>query len=499
MVLLHLFHGFEVAFQLSNLFACFVGVLVGTLVGVLPGIGPAGAIAILLPITFKISPLAAIIMLAGIYYGAMYGGSTTSILVNIPGEAASVCTTLDGYQMALQGRAGPALGIAAFGSFIAGTLAVLGLMLVAVPLARVAVRFGPPEYFSLICFGLIILVHLTGGSVLKGSVMGLLGLCLSFIGLDTVTGLPRFNFGVMEFMGGIGLVPVIMGLYGVGEVLTNIQKGEKQGSVMKTDFKGMFPTLADWKHSIGAILRGSLVGFFLGILPGGGATISSFVAYWMERKVSRHPERLGTGAIEGVAGPEAANNAAVGGSFIPLMILGIPTSGIIAMLMGALIIHGVTPGPTLMDKHPDIFWGFVASMYIGNGMLLFLNLPLIPMWVQILKLPYRVLFPLILIFIIIGAYSVNNSIFDVEMTIVFGVAGYLFKKYRFDPPPLIMAFVLGPMFEESFRQSLIISRGSFGIFVHRPVSVAFLLLALALILSSVVPSVSKRFRQVNTP
>jgi len=469
-----------------------MGVFVGTLVGVLPGIGPAAAIAILLPMTFNITPVAAIIMLGGIYYGAMYGGSTTSILVNIPGEVSSVMTCQDGYQMALQGRVGPALGISAFGSFIGGTLSIIGLMLVAVPLAEVALKFGPPEYFSLVCLGLIILVHLTGGSVRKGMMMGLFGLALSFVGLDTITGVPRFNFGTIEFMNGIGIVPLVMGLYGVGEVLINIEKGEEKGSILKTDFKGLFPSLRDWKDSIGAILRGSVVGFLLGILPGGGAVVSTFVAYWLERKISKHPERLGTGAIEGVAAPETANNAAVGGSFIPLMVLGIPTTPAIALLMGALIIHGIRPGPDFLGKYPDIFWGVVASMYIGNCMLLFLNLPLIPVWVQILKVPYRVLFPLILLFTFIGSYSVNNSLFDLEMMIGFGVLGYIFKKFNFETAPLIMAFVLGPMIEESFRQSMIISKGSFIIFISRPASLGFLVLAIASLLFSLIPVFRKR-------
>jgi len=494
---MELIQGFEVAFQFSNLFACFIGVLIGTLVGVLPGIGPTAAIAMLLPITFNITPVAAIVMLAGIYYGAMYGGSTTSILVNIPGEAASVITTLDGYQMALQGRAGPALGIAAFGSLIGGTISIIGLQLIAVPLAKVAIKFGPPEYFSLMCLGLIILVTLTGRSVTKGIIMGLLGMALSFIGLDTISGLPRFNFGIMQFMDGINIVPLVMGLFGIGEVLINIEKGEEQGKIMKTSFKGLLPSLRDWKDSIVAILQGSVVGFFLGVLPGGGALISSFVSYWVQRKISKHPEKLGTGAIEGVAAPESANNSAVGGSFIPLMVLGIPTNAVIAILMGALIIHGVMPGPNLMEKYPDVFWGFVASMYLGNVMLLFLNLPLIPIWIQILKVPYRILFPLILLFTIIGSYSVKNSLFDVALTIVFGVVGYLLKKFGLEAPPLIMAFVLGPMFEESFRQSLILSRGSFGIFVSRPYSLVFLLLAIVFMLSPFIPFIYNILRRRN--
>jgi putative tricarboxylic transport membrane protein len=479
-----LIEGFRVAFQIPNLFACFMGVLVGTLVGVLPGIGPTAAIAILLPFTFSMPPVTGIIMLAGIYYGAMYGGSTTSILVNIPGEAASVITCIDGYQMAKQGRAGAALGISAFGSFIAGTISVFGLMLLAVPLASIAIKFGPPEYSSLVFLGLIILVTLTGGSIAKGFMSGLLGLTLSFIGLDTITGVPRFNFGMMEFMDGISMVPLIMGLFGIGEILINIEAEEQRTSIMQTSIKGLLPSLKDWRESIVAIFQGSFVGFLLGILPGGGAIISSFVAYWIQKKISRHPERFGKGSIEGVAAPEAANNAAVGGSFIPLMILGIPTNAVIAILMGALIIHGVKPGPQLLSKNPDIFWGFVASMYIGNAMLLILNLPLIPLWVRILKVPYRILFPLIILFTMIGAYSVNNSLFDVWLAIFFGVAGYFLRKFDIEMTPLIMAFVLGPILEESFRQSLIISRGDFGIFVQRPISLTFLLVGAAFLLFS---------------
>ena len=480
---MELLEGFRIAFQISNLIACFMGVLVGTLVGVLPGVGPTAAIAILLPFTFSLTPVAGIIMLAGIYYGAMYGGSTTSILVNIPGEAASVVTCLDGYEMAKQGRAGAALGISAFASFIAGTISVVGLMLLAVPLARLALRFGPPEYCSLVFLGLMILVTMTGGSISKGFMSGLLGLILSFIGLDTITGMPRFNFGMMQFMDGISIVPLIMGLFGIGEVLINIEGEDRQATIMKTSIKGLLPSLKEWKDSIVAIFQGSFVGFLLGILPGGGAIISSFVSYWIQKKISRHPEKFGTGAIEGVAAPEAANNAAVGGSFIPLMILGIPTNAVIAILMGALIIHGVKPGPQLLSKHPDIFWGFVASMYIGNAMLLVLNLPLIPLWVRILKVPYRILFPLIILFTVIGSYSVNSSLFDVGLTIFFGVAGYFLRKFNFEMTPLIMAFVLGPLLEETLRQSLIISRGSFGIFIYRPISLAFLLLGAAFLLS----------------
>lgn len=489
---MELLNGFQVALQPANLFFCFIGVFVGTLIGVLPGIGPTAAIALLLPTTFSINPAGAIIMLAGIYYGAMYGGSTTSVLVNIPGESASVVTCLDGYAMARQGRAGAALGISAFGSFIAGSFSIVVLQLVAAPLATIALTFGPPEYFSLMCLGLVILFYLGGGSVTKNIMMGLFGLILSFIGLDPFTGAPRFTFGMMQFVDGISFVPLIMGLFGVAEVLSNIEEPERQQEILKTDFKGLLPTLKDWRDSIGAIFRGSIIGFFLGILPGGGATISSFVSYGVEKKISRHPERFGRGAIEGVAGPESANNAAIGGSLVPLLTLGIPTNSIIALLLAALIIHGVRPGPEMIAKNPDVFWGFIASMYLGNAMLLLLNLPLIGLWVQILRIPYRILFPLILLFTIIGSYSTNNSIFDIQLMLVFGVLGYVLKKLGFELTPLVMAFVLGPMLEQAFRQSLIISRGTFDVFLMRPISLAFLVLAILVVFLSSLPILRRR-------
>jgi putative tricarboxylic transport membrane protein len=488
-----LINGFQVALQPANLFFCFIGVFVGTLIGVLPGIGPTAAIALLLPTTFSINPTGAIIMLAGIYYGAMYGGSTTSVLVNIPGESSSVVTCLDGYAMARQGRAGAALGISAFGSFIAGSFSIVVLQLVAAPLATIALTFGPPEYFSLMCLGLVILFYLGGGSVSKNIMMGLLGLILSFIGLDPFTAAPRFTFGMMQFVDGISFVPLIMGLFGVAEVLGNIEEPERRQEILQTDFKGLLPTLNDWRDSIGAIFRGSIIGFFLGILPGGGATISSFVSYGIEKKISRHPERFGRGAIEGVAGPESANNAAIGGSLVPLLTLGIPTNSIIALLLAALIIHGVRPGPEMIAKHPDVFWGFIASMYLGNAMLLLLNLPLIGLWVQILRIPYRILFPLILLFTIIGSYSTNNSIFDIQLMLVFGVLGYVLKKLEFELTPLVMAFVLGPMLEQAFRQSLIISRGSFDFFLIRPISLAFLVLAVFVVFLSSLPILRRRW------
>ncbi len=483
--------GFSVALQPVNLFYCFVGVFIGTLVGVLPGIGPVGAMSLLLPTTFKATPEAAIIMLAGIYYGAMYGGSTTSILVNIPGEAASVVTCFDGYQMARQGRAGPALGIAAFGSFIAGTLSILGLMLLAPPLSKFALRFGPPEYFTLMVLGLTILIYLAHGSMSKALIMAAFGIILGLVGLDSINARPRFTFEKMELIDGVGLVPIVMGLFGVSEVLLNIEQVVRR-DVLKTRVKGLLPTVKDWRDSTGPIARGSLLGFFLGILPGGGAVISSFISYAVEKRVSKHPERFGTGAIEGVAGPESANNAATGGAFIPLMTLGIPPNVIMAMLLGAFMIHGVTPGPLMMKQNPGIFWGVIASMYIGNIMLLILNLPLITIWVQVLKVPYKILFPLILLFCLIGVYSVNNVVFDIYIMLIFGIMGYLMKKFGYEGAPLVLAFVLGPLMENNLRKSLIISQDDFSIFFVRPLAAASLILALFLLVSPFIPGLGKK-------
>jgi putative tricarboxylic transport membrane protein len=475
--------GFQSSFQPINLLYCFFGVLIGTLIGVLPGIGPAGAMAILLPVTFGVSPLSSIILLAGIYYGAMYGGSTTSILVNIPGEPASVVTCLDGYQMALQGRAGPALGISAFGSFIAGTLGVIGLMLLAHPLARAALQFGPPEYASLMILGLIILTYLTEKSFIKAMAMASLGLILSYVGLDIISGQARFTFNSDNLLEGIGIVPMVMGLFGVAEVLANIEVTVKR-SIFKTHIKGLLPSLQDWTFCKWAIIRGTVIGFFLGILPGGGAILASFVSYAVEKRVSKHPERFGKGAIEGVAAPESANNAASSGAFIPLLTLGIPANVVMAMLFAGLLIHGIRPGPLLLQEYPEIFWGVIASMYIGNLMLLALNLPLIGIWVQLLKIPFRYLFPMIILFCVIGVYSINNSVFDIGIMIIFGLVGYIMRKCDYEPAPLVLAYVLGPMLEQAVRQSLIISDGSFMIFLTRPISgVCFTICAFLLILA----------------
>jgi putative tricarboxylic transport membrane protein len=466
----------------------------GTLVGVLPGLGPTAAIALLLPTTFHFTPVAAIITLCGIYYGAMYGGSTTSILVNIPGEAASVITTLDGYKMAQDGRAGPALGIAAFGSYIAGTLSIVGLMFLAPLLARGALAFGPPEYFSLMCLGLTILIYLASGSMIKALMMAALGLIIGCIGADMLTNVHRFTLGVPELMDGVGLIPLVMGLFGISEVLLNIEIQVKQ-EILRGKIKNLLPNLQEWKDSAKPILRGSLLGFLLGILPGAGPAIASFVSYAVEKRVSRHPGKFGQGAIEGVAGPESANNAATGGSFIPLFSLGIPSNPVMAILLGALMIHGVVPGPNLVQQDPDLFWGVVASMYLGNIMLLVLNLPLIGLWVKLLKVPYPILFPLILLFCLIGAYTASNKIVDLYIMILFGFMGYLLRKYRYEAAPLILAFVLGPMLEDALRQSLIISEGSAKIFLIRPISGTILVVTMLLLLSPLLPKIRKK-RQV---
>jgi len=483
--------GLSVTFQPINLFYCFLGVFLGTLIGVLPGLGPAGAMSILLPLTFKMPAAPAIIMLAGIYYGAMYGGSTTSILINIPGEAASVVTTFDGYQMALQGRAGPALGIAAFGSFIAGTLGIVGLQLLSPPLVSVALRFGPPEYFALMILGLIILTYLAQKSIVKALLMAGIGIFLGLVGLDNITGKPRFTLGIPKFMDGIGLIPLIMGLLGISEVFLNVEKTLYR-EVSKTPITHLLPSLKEWGQSKWAIIRGSFIGFFLGILPGGGAILASFVAYAMEKRFSRTPERFGRGAIEGVAAPESANNSAASGAFIPLLALGIPSNVLMAILIGALMMHGITPGPMLMKEHPDVFWGVIGSMYVGNVMLLVLNLPLIGLWVQILRIPHTILFPLVLLFCVIGSYSENYSIFDVAMMLFFGVVGYLMRKFEYEPAPLVLAFVLGPMMETALRQSLIISDGSFLVFLNRPISAGCLIVAAGLLLTSFIPSLMKK-------
>lgn len=498
-VLANVAQGLGVALQPVNILYCFIGVFIGTLVGVLPGIGPISAMSLLLPVTLAGTPESGIIMMAGIYYGSMYGGSTTSILVNIPGEAASVVTCLDGHQMAKQGRAGPALGMAALGSFIAGTFALIALMFIAPSLASVAVRFGPAEYFSLMVLGLVVLTFLTQGSMAKALFMACIGVVLGLIGLDSINAMPRLTFGRLELIDGIGLVPVVMGLFGVAEVLTNIEQTIKR-DVLATKISHLLPSKEDWKASAGPVSRGTVLGFFLGILPGGGAVVASFASYALEKRLSKTPERFGKGAIEGVAAPEAANNAAAGGAFIPLMTLGIPPNVVMALLLGAFIIHGLQPGPLMITQNPQLFWGIIASMYIGNVMLLVLNLPLIGMWVQLLRLPYNVLFPLILLFTIIGVYCSSNNVFDVYVMIAFGIFGYLMRKLGYEPAPLVLAFVLGPMLENNLRKALILSQGDLTTFILpfklRWISALCLAAAFILLITPLLPSLRKKREMV---
>jgi putative tricarboxylic transport membrane protein len=484
-------HGFAVALTPVNLLYCFIGVFIGTLVGVLPGIGPISAMSLLLPVTLSGTPESGIIMMAGIYYGSMYGGSTTSILVNIPGEATSVVTCLDGHQMAKQGRAGPALGMAAFSSFIAGTMAVIGLMVIAPYLARFAVAFGPAEMFSLMILGLVIVTFLTQGSMLKSLLMASAGVVLGLIGLDSVTAHPRLTFGRIELYDGIGLVPVVMGLFGVAEVLSNIEQGVRR-TISETKIRNLLPNKEDWQRSSGPIGRGTVLGFFLGIIPGGGAVIASFASYALEKRLSKTPERFGKGAIEGVAGPEAANNSAAGGAFIPLLTLGIPPNVVMALLLGAFIIHNIQPGPLLMVQRPDLFWGVITSMYIGNVMLLVLNLPLIGMWVQLLRLPYNILFPMILLFTVVGVFASSNNVFDLYVMIAFGIFGYLTRKLGYEAAPLVLAFVLGAIMENKLRTALIISAGDLTTFVTKPISAVCLAIAAIMLLMPLIPTLRKK-------
>jgi len=474
-ILSHLGDGFATALQPENLLFALIGVFLGTLVGVLPGIGPTAAIALLIPVSAGMDPVTSIIMLAGIYYGSMYGSSTTAILINTPGEAASVVTALDGYQLARQGRAGPALAIAAIGSFVAGTFSILGLVVLAPPLATFALRFGPPEYFSLMLLGLTLVISLAGKSLVKGLLAGTFGLLVSMIGLDPIYGSARFTFGTLELMGGINFISVVVGLFAISEVLQGVE--EKSSSYVMGKLKGIWPSREDFKNSYGAMLRGSALGFFLGILPGSGSAVTSFLSYDLEKKVSRHPEKFGTGVIEGVAGPEAANNAATGGGMVPLLTLGIPPSAPLAVLLGALMIHNVRPGPLLFSEHPDFVWPLIASLYIGNAMLLVLNLPLVGLWAKLAQIPFPILGPIVLVLSFIGTYSVRNNLFDVWIAIFFGVLGYLMRKAAIPAVPVVLAVILGPMLEAALRQSLTISRGSLEIFVTRPVSLILLFAA----------------------
>ncbi len=492
MELLHnLYTGFTVALLPVNLLFCFLGVFLGTLVGVLPGIGPAATIAVLLPITFSLHPATAIIMLAGIFYGTQYGGSTTSILVNLPGEASSVITCLDGYQMARKGRAGPALGISAFGSFIGGTLSVIGLMLLGPLVARFALRFGPPEYFALMCMGIVILTFLSRGSMIKSLISASLGLFAGVIGTDPMSGVHRFVYGSNVLLDGVGIVPMVMGLFGIAEVLSCLEQKEVR-DLFRSEIGGLLPNLQDWKESVGPMLRGSVIGFLLGILPGGGTIISTFTSYALEKRISRHPETFGQGTIAGVAGPETANNAASTSAMVPLLSLGIPSNIITALLLGALMIHGITPSPFLVTEHPQVFWGVITSMYIGNILLLILNLPLIGLWVRLLRVPYGIIFPMILLLCLIGVYTLNNNAYEIIIMLVFGALGYLMRKSGFEPAPFCFAMIIGPMMEMNFRQSLIQSRGGFGIFFKRPISATLMGLVLCLLLIQLLPKIAKK-------
>jgi putative tricarboxylic transport membrane protein len=476
--------GFAIALSPVNLIYAFIGALLGTAVGVLPGLGPAATIALLLPISHRIgSPVTAIILMAGVYYGAMYGGSTTSILLNIPGEAASVVTCIDGYEMAKKGRAGPALGVAAIGSFVAGTVGVLGLTLVAPPLAEFALSFGPPEYFSLTVLGLLLATYLSGRSALKGLIMAIMGLILGSVGLDPLSGAVRFDFGNPNLQSNIDFVTLAMGLFGVGEILINLEK-TGVASLVTSKIRDIFPSVADLLRTGWAMIRGSVLGFMVGILPGGGAVIASLVSYATEKRFSKHPEEFGHGAIEGVAGPEAANNAAATSSFIPLLTLGIPGNASTAMIFAALLIQGITPGPFLLKEHASVFWGVVASMYIGNAMLLVLNLPLVGFWAQLLRVPYAYLAPLVGVLTLVGVYSVNNSVFDIWIMLVMGVFGYVARKLDFELGPLLLAFVLGPIMERSLRQALLMSHGSFGIFFTRGISAVLMATAILFVLGN---------------
>jgi putative tricarboxylic transport membrane protein len=491
-VLANLAGGFGVALTPINLLYAFIGAMIGTAVGVLPGLGPPATIALLLPVTYGMNATSAVIMLSGIFYGAMYGGSTTSILLNIPGEAATVVTCLDGYQMARQGKAGRALGMSAMGSFAGATIAIVAMSMVAPALAELGLKFGPAEYTSLVLVGLMMAVYLGGESILKGLIMMALGLFVSMVGLDPVRGAPRFTFGMMRLMDGIDFVVAAMGLFGIAEVLCNLETTEVR-EVYKATLKGLLPTLDDWKRSWRAVIRGSLIGFFIGVLPGGGATISSFIAYAAEKRFSKHPEQFGKGAIEGVAAPESANNAASQSSFIPLLTLGIPGNATIAMIYVALMIHGIQPGPLLVQEHPQLFWGVIASMYVGNLMLLGLNLPLIGLWVRLLKVPYHYMAVVIILICIVGAYSIRNSAFDVGMMMVFGVLGYLLRKGGFPAAPLVLAIVLGGLFERSLQKTLQMSGADPMIFIEKPISAGLLAVGLFIMLTPLLKWVWTRF------
>jgi len=483
--------GFTTAFTGANLLYCLAGVFLGTLIGVLPGLGPTATIAMLLPVTFTLPPVSALIMLAGIYYGSQYGGSTTSILVNVPGEAASVVTTLDGYQMARQGRAGVALATAAIGSFFAGTVATLLLALFAPPLAEIALKFGPADYFSLMVLGLIAAVVLAQGSLLHAVGMVVLGLLLGLVGTDVNSGIERFTFDIPELADGVGFVVVAMGMFGLGEIIRNLEN-EKLRSEVVTKIASLMPTKEDWKRMMWPILRGTAIGSALGILPGSGSILGSFAAYSIEKKVSKNSAEFGKGAIEGVAAPESANNAGAQTSFIPLLTLGIPSNPVMALMVGAMIIQGIQPGPAVITEQPALFWGIIVSMWIGNFFLIILNLPLIGMWVRIIMVPYRFLFPAILVFCAIGVFSLKNVEFDIYFMALFGVLGYIFTKLDCEPAPMLLAFILGPLMEQYLRRALLLSRGDPTVFFRRPISATLLTLALLALIVACIPVLYKK-------
>lgn len=484
-------YGFSISFQPINLLACFIGSILGTVVGVLPGLGPVAAISLLLPFTLKMSPVSSLIMLAGIFYGAMYGGSITSILVNIPGESATVITCLDGYQMAKKGKAGPALGISAIGSFVAGTLSIVGLSFLGPPLAEFALRFGAPEYFSLMLFGLTMITYLSSGSKIKALLMAGIGLILKTVGTDPIEGSYRFTYQSTTLIGGTEIIAIFMGLFGITEVFVNIEQKLQNQETVIAPITGLWPNRKDLRNCAAPIGRGTALGFFMGLMPGIGATLPTFFSYALEKRVSKHPEKFGTGVIEGVAGPESANNAATGGCLIPLLTLGIPSNVVTALLMGAFMIQGIQPGPLLMREHPEVFWGVISSMYTGNVVLLILNLPLVGIWVKILKIPYYLLFPLIVLFCIIGVYSVNNNITDVIIMMIFGIIGYFMRKFEYEAIPMVLGLVLGGLLELNFRQSLLFFRGNLLFFFYRPISAFFLSLAILVILSVFLPALRR--------
>ncbi|MFB3819676.1 MAG: tripartite tricarboxylate transporter permease, partial [Candidatus Methylomirabilales bacterium] len=466
-------HGFAIALSPSVLLYAFAGCVIGTLVGMLPGVGPLAGISLLLPASFGLDATTAIVLLAGIYYGAMYGGSTTSILMRIPGEAASVMTCLDGYAMTRNGRAGPALAIAAVGSYVAGTASVVGLMLLAPPLANFALRFGPPEYVALLLLGLMVLAYMSGGSVAKSLSMAALGLLLGMIGIDPMSGYTRFSYGLVELGDGIGIVPVAVGLFGISEIL--ITAGQSQvPTVIKPRLRDLLPSGQEWRDAAGPTGRGTVLGFLIGIIPGSAHIISSFVSYAVERRLSKHPERFGHGAVEGVAGPESANNAATSGALVPMLALGVPSGPVPAVMMAALMVHGISPGPLLIQQQPELFWGVIASMYVGNLVLLVLNLPLVSLFVNLLRIPYPYLYPAILVFSIVGVYAVNSSVVDVWIMMATGLLGYVLRKFDFETAPIVLGLVLAPMLEMSLRQSLALSDGSYAVFITRPIALGML-------------------------